>query len=315
MAYTPTPEAEIHTPDWFDDAVLYEIFVRSFYDSDGDGIGDLSGITAQLDYLEELGITAMWLMPIHPSPSYHGYDVVDYFAVNPDYGTSDDMIALVDAAHERGIQVIIDFVVNHMADDHPIFQDAWGNPGSQYADWFLWTNEYHTAYQAFGGYKDMPKLNHDNPEVVAYVLDIARFWMDLDGDGDYGDGVDGFRLDVAKEVPLTTWQTLRDEMRSLNPDSFLLGEVWDGNARNLVKWYEDGVDALFDYPLYFDLAGNHDESLDSLLAGVQRPDMVDYTILGEEAQHVATEVAIDEVRVLDAAYRSAKSGQEIEIER
>jgi alpha-amylase len=280
--YTPTPQPEIDTPGWFDNAILYEIFVRSFYDSDGDGTGDLAGVTAQLDYLEELGVNAIWLMPIHPSPSYHGYDVVDYFAVNPEYGTLDDMRALVDAAHGRGIRVIMDLVVNHMADDHPFFQDAWGNPESEYADWFLWTNEDHTAYQAFGGFKDMPKLNHRNPEVVAYVQDVARFWVDLDGDGDHTDGVDGFRLDVAKEVPLSTWQVLRDELRALNPESLLLGEVWDGNARNLAKWYEDALDAVFDFPLYHDLAASHDQSLDSLLAGVQAPDMVNYTILGEE---------------------------------
>ena len=281
-AYTPTPAPEIETPAWFDQAILYEIFVRSFYDKSGDGIGDLAGITAKLDYVEGLGATAIWLTPIHPSPSYHGYDVTDYFAVNPEFGTQDDMIALVSAAHERGMRVVMDLVVNHTADEHPFFQDAWGNPASKYADWYLWSNDDHTAYQTFGGYKDMPKLNHGNPEVVAYTLEIARFWMDLDGDGDYADGVDGFRCDVAKEVPLTTWQALRQEMRRLNPESFLLGEVWDTNVRNLTKWYDDAFDALFDFPLYSDLAGSPDQSLDSLLAGVQQPDMVTFTIVGED---------------------------------
>ena len=281
-AYTPTPEPVLDTPAWFDEAILYEIFVRSFRDADGDGTGDLAGVTAHLDYVQRLGGTAIWLMPIHPSPSYHGYDVTDYFAVNADYGTLEDMIALVDAAHQRGIHVIIDLVVNHMADDHPFFQDAWGNPGSEYAGWFLWSNEDHTAYQAFGGYKDMPKLNHENPEVVAYVLDIARFWMDLDGDGDYTDGVDGFRADVAREVPLSTWQALRAEMKARNPESFLLGEVWDRSTRSLTRWYDGGFDALFDFPLYHDLAADHDVSVDSLLAGVQRPDMVSFTLLGAD---------------------------------
>ncbi len=152
-AYTPTPEPEIDAPAWFDDAILYEIFVRSFVDDDGDGIGDLAGLTTELDYLQELGATAVWLMPIHPSPSYHGYDVTDYFDVNPDYGTLEDMVAFVDAAHERGIRVIMDMVVNHMSNEHPIFQDAYGNPDSEYADWFLWTNESHTAYEAFGGFQ------------------------------------------------------------------------------------------------------------------------------------------------------------------
>ncbi len=256
--------------------------VRSFYDQDGDGIGDLSGLTARLDYIQELGATALWLTPIHPSPSYHGYDVTDHFAVHPELGSLSQMIALVEAAHQRGMRVLMDLVVHHTADEHPFFQDAWGNPNSEYADWYLWTNPDHTAYHAFAGSKHMPKLNHDNPEVVAYVLEIARFWMDLDGDGDHGDGVDGFRCDVAKEVPLTTWQTLRAEMRRLNPDALLLGEVWDENVRNLARWYEGAFDALFDFPLYGDLAGDPDVSQDSLLAGVQSPDLLTITLLGEE---------------------------------
>ncbi len=269
--YTPTPEPEIDTPTWFDDAILYEIFVRSFYDSDGDGIGDLNGITAQLDYLESLGITAIWLMPIHPSPSYHGYDVTDYFAINPDYGTMEDMIALVEAAHSRNMRVIVDLVVNHMADDHPIFQDAFGDPDSDYADWFLWTNETHTNYAAFAGFRDMPELNFNNPEVYEYVVDIVRTWMDLDGDRDYRDGVDGFRCDVAKDVPLATWQALRLEARELNPELFLLGEVWVYKPQDMLKWYDNAFDALFDYPFHQTIAGSPERSLDGLLAGASPP--------------------------------------------
>lgn len=281
-AYTPTPVPEIDTPAWFDDAILYEIFVRSFFDSDADGIGDLAGITASLDHLEDLGATAIWLMPIHPSPSYHGYDVTDYFDINPDYGTLDDMYALIDAAHGQGLHIVIDLVVNHMSNEHPIFQDAYANPSSEYAGWFLWNDEYHTSYEAFGGYKHMPKLNHDNPEVLAYVLEIARFWMDPDGNGDPSDGVDGFRADVAKEVPLETWQVLRDEMRTLNPGSFLLGEVWEGNAQKLIPWYAEAFDALFDFPLYHALAGDHDVSGDGVLAGAQEPDFLNAVIVGED---------------------------------
>jgi len=280
--YTPTPAPEIETPAWFDDAILYEIFVRSFYDSDGDGIGDLAGITSQLDYLAELGITAIWLMPIHPSPSYHGYDVTDYFAIHPDYGTLEDMVALVDAAHARGIRVIMDYIVNHAADDHPIFQDAYANPDSQYADWFLWTNDAHTNYRAFAGFRDMPEFNHENPEVYDYVAEIARFWMDLDGDGDYSDGVDGFRCDVAKDVPLKTWQALKQETRELNPEVFWLGEVWERGAQNMLVWYDDAFDALFDYPLYHTIANSHDRSLDSMLAGFQTPSLVNAIIKGED---------------------------------
>lgn len=281
--YTPTPDAVVDTPTWSSEGILYEILVRSFYDSDGDGTGDLAGVTAKLDYVRSLHAGVLWLLPIHPSPTYHGYDVTDYMAVNPDYGTLEDMQTLVEAAHEQGIKVIMDLVVNHTSDEHPFFEDARGNPQSRYADWYLWTNDAHTAYQAFGGYKDMPKLNHQNPAVVEYVLEIARFWMDLDGDGDYTDGVDGFRCDVAKEVPLGTWQALRKEMRSHNPDSFLLGEVWDMNARNLTKWYDEAFDALFNFPLYGSLAGSNDSVEDSTLAGAGEPKLARQTVLAQNS--------------------------------
>ena len=134
----------IQTDPWWDNTVFYEIFVRSFYDSDGDGIGDLRGIIEKLDYLndgdpttsDDLGITGIWLMPIFPSPSYHGYDVTDYKAINPDYGSMADFRALISAAHARGIKVIIDFVGNHTSDQHPWFQASAANTSKR--DWYLW---------------------------------------------------------------------------------------------------------------------------------------------------------------------------------
>jgi glycosidase len=128
----------------------------------------------------------------------------------------------------------------------------------------------------------MPELSHENPEVTAYVLDIVRFWMDLDDDGDYTEGVDGFRCDVAKDVPLATWQRVRDEMRGLDPDSLLLGEVWEGNAQNLTQWYTDAFDALFDFPLYHTLAGDHDQGGDGILAGAEEPSWLNAIIVGED---------------------------------
>src|SRR5512140_3022719 len=109
---------------WWNDTVFYEIFVRSFRDSDGNGIGDFNGITEKLDYLQSLGVKGLWLMPINPSPSYHGYDVTDYYAVNPDYGTLDDFKHLLAEAHKRDIKIIIDLVLNHTSSRHPWFQAA-----------------------------------------------------------------------------------------------------------------------------------------------------------------------------------------------
>ena len=121
---TPTP-LPYQTPDWFDHAVLYSIFVRSYADSDGDGIGDLNGITNRLDYLETLGIDVIWLLPIYPSPSYHGYDVTDFFSVNPEYGTLEDLETLVDAVHARGMHIILDFVPSHLSSQNPLFLEAY----------------------------------------------------------------------------------------------------------------------------------------------------------------------------------------------
>jgi alpha-amylase len=132
---------------WWNDTVFYEIFVRSFYDSNGDGIGDFNGITAKLDYLNDgnpetttdLGVTGIWLMPINPSPSYHGYDVTDYYAVNPDYGTMEDFQNLLDEAHARGIRVIMDLVLNHTSSKHPWFTSSW-DPASPTHDWYIWSD-------------------------------------------------------------------------------------------------------------------------------------------------------------------------------
>ena len=139
------PTSNRETPDtWWNQSVFYQIFVRSFYDSNGDGVGDFQGIIQKLDYLNDgdpsttsdLGIQGIWLLPIHPSPSYHGYDVTDYYAVNPAYGTMDDFKQLLDEAHKRGIRIIMDLVINHTSEDHPWFQQAL-DPKSPYRDWYI----------------------------------------------------------------------------------------------------------------------------------------------------------------------------------
>ena len=146
-ATAPSSGAPAATAPWWRDRVFYEVFVRSFADSDGDGIGDLRGLTERLDYLndgdpattDDLGVTGLWLMPVAESPSYHGYDVTDYTAIEPDYGTADDFQALMAAAHERGIEVIVDLVLNHTSVEHPWFQDA-RTPGSAHDDWYVWSD-------------------------------------------------------------------------------------------------------------------------------------------------------------------------------
>ena len=137
---TLTEESPPLTSNW-PNGVTYEIFVQSFADSDGDGIGDINGMTGKLDYLLDLGIGAVWLMPISPSPSYHKYDVTDYKGIHPDYGTMDDFKKFVEEAHEKNIKVIIDLVVNHTASGHPWFIEASSSPENPYRDYYVWADK------------------------------------------------------------------------------------------------------------------------------------------------------------------------------
>ncbi|HET9650468.1 MAG TPA: alpha-amylase family protein [Microlunatus sp.] len=204
------------TARWYQEAVIYSLDVRSFQDSDGDGIGDLRGLISRLDYLARLGVTCLWLNPIHPSPQRDaGYDVTDYYQVDPVLGTLGDFGELTRQAHERGIRIVLDLVVNHTSDEHPWFQSARSDPRSPYRDWYVWSREeppdrfqgmvfpgeqaetwtfddaagawYYHRFFAF-----QPDLNWANPDVRAAVSLIMAFWLQL--------GVAGFRIDAAPFV-------------------------------------------------------------------------------------------------------------------
>ena len=255
--------------------VTYEIFVQSFCDSNGDGIGDLNGMTSKLDYLVDLGVEAVWLMPVMPSPTYHKYDVTDYYDVHQDYGTKEDFQRFVQEAHLREIKVVIDLVINHTSNQHPWFQEAVVNPESKYRDYFVWATEqeikdegsltkevsedsdnlkqWHQAegnqeryYGFFWG--GMPDLNFDNPEVVQEIFQIGEFWLsEMD--------VDGFRLDAAKHIfpdhrPQDNhqwWIDFRQEMEKFKPDVYLIGEVWAD--LETVAPYLQGLNAVFNFDL------------------------------------------------------------------
>ncbi len=267
-AASPTPETSEGSP-WWNHAVFYEIFVRSFRDSDGDGIGDFNGVTEKLDYLQELGVKGLWLMPIHPSPSYHGYDVTDYYAVNPDYGTMDDFKRLLEEAHKRDIKVIIDLVLNHTSSQHPWFKNAL-ETGSEYHDWYKWSDTDPRTrgpwgatawYKASNGlyyyaifWDQMPDLNYDNEAVQEEAKKVTSFWLSEVG-------VDGFRLDAvrylaedqqladsdANHTYLEDWGTY---YRSLKPQTFTVGEAWTDNA-NVKEYIESNsqLDAAFNFDL------------------------------------------------------------------
>ncbi|MBI3242319.1 MAG: alpha-amylase [Chloroflexi bacterium] len=277
-AVVPTPTAEpAPTGPWWNETVFYEVFVRSFKDSDGDGVGDINGLIEKLDYLNDgdpdtttdLGVTGIWLMPIMESPSYHGYDVVDYYAVDQEYGTKEDFLRLVGEAHKRGIRVILDLVLNHTGTGHPWFKESnSGNP--DYRDWYVWADEapnykgpwgQQVWYAGKDGYyyavfwSQMPDLNLENPKVTAEIENITRFWLE-------DMGADGFRMDAIKHfveqgpaqenTPAThAWlQAFHQSYKSINPQAFAVGEAWTLTPQ-VVDYIGDEVDVAFE----FDLAG------------------------------------------------------------
>ena len=233
----------------------YEVFVRSFRDSDGDGLGDLRGVTEKLDYIRTLGCGGLWLMPIMPSPSYHKYDVVDYYAVDGEYGTLDDLRELLDEAHARGMWVILDLPLNHCSSRHPWFLSAASSADAPYRDWFNWSDTPAKGYTACGGayyesrfVDSMPDLNLDNPAVRAEIENILRFWLEEVG-------VDGFRLDAVtsfytgntdKNVETLNW--LADTAHGIRPDCYLVGEAWESLA-TIARYSESRIDSFFTFPV------------------------------------------------------------------
>lgn len=269
------PQGSLGYP-WWNDTIFYEIFVRSFYDSNGDGIGDLNGIIQKLDYLNDgdpntnhdLGVTGIWLMPVFPSPSYHGYDTTDYYAVHPDYGTQEDFVRLIDEAHSRGIRVIIDLMLNHTSMEHPWFV-ASRDPSSAYRDWYVWSEDpgmrgpqgkvvWHPS--PAGGYyygffwEGMPDLNYHNPAVTAELEKVARFWLEEMM-------VDGFRLDGARYLVEEdqsledtasnhAWlKDFREFFKEVNPSAVTVGEVWSNSFTVATYLRGDQLDLAFNFDL------------------------------------------------------------------
>ena len=205
---------------WWQRGIVYQIYPRSFMDSDGDGIGDLAGVRSRLDYLCELGVDALWLSPIYPSPMKDfGYDVADYTGVDPLFGTLNDFDRLVEAAHARGLKLILDFVPNHTSDQHPWFIESRSSRQNPKRDWYIWRDKPNNWLSNFGGsawqldpatgqyyyhafLAEQPDLNWRNPEVVEAMLGVLRFWLER--------GVDGFRVDVL-------WHLMKDEGFADNP--------------------------------------------------------------------------------------------------
>lgn len=252
----------------------YEVFVYSFYDSDGDGIGDLQGLISKLDYINDgddttdtdLGCNEIWLMPIMPSTTYHKYDVTDYENIDTEYGTLEDFDELIEECHNRGINVLIDFVMNHTSSQHEWFTAACAyleslEPGEEpdlnecpYVDYYNFSREQKAAYEQVGNsewyyeaqfWSEMPDLNLASGAVRGEFEDIVQFWLDR--------GVDGFRLDAVKEyytnadaqsIEVLTWFT--DMVKSKKEDAYLVGEAWT-DYTTYAPYYKSGIDSMFNF--------------------------------------------------------------------
>jgi maltose alpha-D-glucosyltransferase/alpha-amylase len=264
---------------WYKDAVIYQLHVRTFSDSNADGIGDFAGLTQRLDYLQELGITAIWLLPFYPSPLRDdGYDIADYTSVHASYGSLEDFQTFLAAAHSRGIRIIIEMVLNHTSDQHPWFKEARSSRENLKRDWYVWS-ETDTRYQGVPivfvdtetsnwawdpisksyywhrFFSHQPDLNFDNPAVFEAVWDVMKFWLNL--------GVDGFRLDavaylveregtLCESLPEThvIIRELRKRLDLTYPGTMLLAEAnqWPADVR---AYFGDGDEfhAAFHFPL------------------------------------------------------------------
>jgi alpha-amylase len=278
----PPPACPVGIPPvapvpWWQSAVFYEVFVRSFADSNGDGIGDLDGLTAHLDHLndgnaatsDDLGVTALWLMPVATSPSYHGYDVTDYTAVEPDYGNAAAFQRLIAAAHARGIKVVVDFEANHTSSEHPWFKDALA--GGPHRDWYIWSKDDPGWPNPIGAgdpwrssaagfyyalfWEGMPDLNLRNPAVTDALDGAARFWLDAMG-------VDGFRIDAARHLiedgpaaQVNTPETrawlaaFRDVVHEDRGDAITIGEVNDAERTSGSYTTDGSLDMSFDFEI------------------------------------------------------------------
>ena len=257
--------------------MIYEVFIRSFKDSDGDGVGDLRGLIDKLDYLNDgdpqtgndLGVDAIWLMPIFPAASYHGYDVIDFMSINPEYGTEQDFNHLVSEARLRGIRIILDLPLNHTSSQHPWFQKSQaGDPN--YRDYYIWS-EQNPSYKGplneevwhpstSGGYyygifnSGMPDLNYDNPLVTREMEKVTAYWAEEMG-------VDGFRLDAAQyliedgqrqdntEKTHAWYREFRKYLKRLNPELITVGEIWNSTQQAARYVQGDELDLAFDFDL------------------------------------------------------------------
>ncbi|MCL2083820.1 MAG: glycoside hydrolase family 13 protein, partial [Oscillospiraceae bacterium] len=259
--YLCTAEFDIvEIPEWANGTSWYQIFPERFYNGDPSNDpadaqpwgtaptrenhfgGDLAGITQKLPYLQELGIDVLYLTPVFAAPANHKYDTVDYYSIDPAFGTTQDLIELVRLCHSRGMKVVLDGVFNHIGYHSPQFQDVVEKgAASEYADWFyIYGFPVQTEppnYDCVGFYKWMPKLRYKTKAVRDFFLSVGRYWIETAD-------IDGWRLDVADEIDYTFWHEFRREIKSVKPEAFLLAETWK-DGRDMLRG--DQMDSVMNY--------------------------------------------------------------------
>lgn len=305
------------------EGIYYEIFVRAFADSNGDGIGDFNGITSKLDYLADLGVTGIWLMPINKTNSYHGYDVMDYYSLNDLYGTEEDFKNLLDEAHKRGIKVIMDLVINHTSFMNQWFLQATSGFDNKYVDYYRIVSKDNTAsyseadtspwgspvwrgletskYAYYGIFTDgMPDLNYNNPEVREEIKKVAKKWLDM--------GVDGYRLDAAMHIygdnefkqqedqlshNIQWWNEFARACEEVNPDVYLVGEAWQD--AEVLPEYAQPFDTKFNFAF-----------VEAMMAGIKNESAMveDKQNLSQYLQVILDQYAECDTKYLDGIFAS-----------
>ncbi|HVV53913.1 MAG TPA: alpha-amylase family glycosyl hydrolase, partial [Mucilaginibacter sp.] len=275
LVFTASVQAQDHVPSPVSKVkgeVIYHIFQRSFYDSNGDGHGDLSGIYDKLDYLQRLGVTSILLTPLYESVFYHNYFATDFKKIDPRYGTMQDFTRLVKELHRRGMKIYLDMETQYVTEDHIWWKDGVGNPNSKYSDYILYEDSAHRQPVSiiFGlrgllgydsVYRKITTVNLNSPKVLEYNYRLFKYFMDPNGDGKFDDGVDGFRLDhmmdnldSKPQLPhlfTTFWNPLLSRLRKVNPKIKIVAEQANWGSFGQDYLTRGGVDRVFAFRLCF----------------------------------------------------------------
>ena len=244
-------------PEWGTDVTLYEIYVRGYAADDEEADTTFEALENRLDYMEELGVDCLWLTPVlQHDGAPHGYNITDFFSIADDLGDREDYESFVDAAHDRGMSVLFDLVMNHSARDHPYFEDAYQNPDSEYYDWYEWQDNGEPG--TYFGWEYIANFDFSNLEVREHLLEAVDMWADV---------ADGFRCDMAWAVPESFWKEMRDRLKSKDPEFLLLDET----IPYIADFHEGMFDIHFDTTLYFTLrqVGNGNQPAESILDAVE----------------------------------------------